>query len=92
MLLEGLPRQRLGEDVRDVLGRGDELGHDCLARHELPHEEVSAVDVLGLGVEDRVEGQVDGGGVVHVEDRGLLRRVPRLDEEAAEVDALARGE
>ena len=54
VLLEGLALQRLGEDVRGVVGRLDVNGLDEAVAHEVADVQVPCLDVLGRCVGHRV--------------------------------------
>ena len=64
---EGTWRQRLGEEVGQVVDAADEGDHDLQLLDLLAHEEVASVDVLGSCMVLRVVGQVDRSFIIDVD-------------------------
>ena len=81
-LLELVPAQGLGHDVRNVLVGRDELGPHGKLLNELTDLEVPSLDVLGAGVGDVVLGERNGPLIVDADDGGVLLHAPNLGEQA----------
>ena len=87
--LELLARERLGEEVGEVLEALDVLDLDLPGLDELANLELLAQDVLRLVVHDRVLGDAQRGRVVDLDDGRALGLVAERREEGAQVDRLA---
>ena len=81
--LELLARERLGEEVGEVLEALDVLDLDLPGLDELPNLELLAQDVLRLVVHDRVLGDAQRGRVVDLDDGRALGLVAERREERA---------
>ena len=77
-----------GEEVCQVVQSVHVGNGDLQVLDGLTHEEVTAVDVLGLGVMFRVVGQVTCCRVVDAQRHGLGTTVTQLSQESFEVDGV----
>ena len=81
--LERRRRQAFGHDVGKLLGGGNVQNTNMAKSHLIPNKMDIKLNVLGVTMMNLVGGEVDGGDIVAVDDRGLLQDT-RAREEADE--------
>eukprot|EP00965_Chrysotila_dentata_P053122 1762573-Pleurochrysis_carterae.AAC.1 len=81
-------RQRLGEEIGQVVGAAHERHRDVVRFEALPHEEMASIDMLGALMVLRIVSEIDGRLVVQRQAGRRIGRQPQIVEQRSQVHCL----